>query len=252
MQIVLLTGIGVGGATLIGAATGFSVSGISGKWNNTILSAAAGVMLAVAVEGLILPSFDHGGNMAVIMAVSGVFCGGWCLNLAGKVLPCLRCMTCGDKLPGEEQSTELDRVLLFLLAVAVHNLPEGIAAGVSFGAGDTVAAMAIAGGIALHNIPEGMITIGMMLTAGMSRTRALAAALITGAAEVLGTLLGYLAVGISTAVLPFMLAFAGGTLLYVISGEMIPQTHAHGKERGATYALLAGFCLMLVMSHYLE
>lgn len=76
-------------------------------------------------------------------------------------------------------------------------------------------------------------------------------AMFTGIVEVIGTLLGYVAVSISNAVLPFALAFAGGTMLYVISDEMIPETHAHGSERGATYALLAGFCLMLAMSYYL-
>jgi ZIP family zinc transporter len=75
--------------------------------------------------------------------------------------------------------------------------------------------------------------------------------MMTGIVEVLGTLLGYLAVTISATILPFALAFAGGTMLYVISDEMIPETHAHGAERGATYALLGGFCLMLAMSHYL-
>ena len=111
--------------------------------------------------------------------------------------------------------------------------------------------MTIAAGIALQNIPEGMVIIGPMLAAGMSRGRTFVAALMTGLVEVVGTLFGYLAVSISAAVLPFALAFAGGTMLYVISDEMIPETHAHGSERGATYALLAGFCLMLMMTHFL-
>ncbi|MBR5296097.1 MAG: ZIP family metal transporter, partial [Clostridia bacterium] len=88
--------------------------------------------------------------------------------------------------------------------------------------------------------------IGPMLAAGMSRTKTFLIAALTGAVEVVGTFLGYFAVSISDAILPFALAFAGGTMLYVISDEMIPETHAHGSERGATYALLAGFCLMLI------
>lgn len=109
----------------------------------------------------------------------------------------------------------------------------------------------IAAGIALQNIPEGMVIIAPMLAAGMSHKRTFVAALLTGLVEVLGTLLGFFAVSISSAILPFALAFAGGTMLYVISDEMIPETHAHGCERGATYSLLAGFCLMLVISHYI-
>ena len=137
------------------------------------------------------------------------------------------------------------------MAIAIHNLPEGIAAGVGFGTGNTGEAVIIALGIALQNIPEGMVIIAPMLNAGISGKRTFVAAMATGVVEVLGTLLGYFAVSLSNAILPFALAFAGGTMLYVISDEMIPETHAHGAERGATYSLLAGFCLMLAMSHYL-
>jgi len=133
-----------------------------------------------------------------------------------------------------------------VLAIAIHNLPEGIAAGVGFGSGNTSQALLIAGGIALQNIPEGMVIIGPMLAAGVSPRRTFVLAMLTGLVEVAGTLLGFFAVTVSSAILPFALAFAGGTMLYVISDEMIPETHAHGCERGATYALLAGFCVMLI------
>ena len=132
------------------------------------------------------------------------------------------------------------------MAIAIHNLPEGIAAGVGFGSGDTSQALIIAGGIALQNIPEGMVIIGPMLSAGVSPRKTIICAMITGLVEVVGTLIGYFAVSVSVAILPFALAFAGGTMLYVISDEMIPETHSHGNERGATYALLVGFCVMLV------
>ena len=104
----------------------------------------------------------------------------------------------------------------------------------------------IAGGIALQNIPEGMVIIGPMLAAGVSPRKKLICAMATGLVEVAGTLIGYFAVSVASAILPFALAFAGGTMLYVISDEMIPETHAHGGERGATYTLLAGFCVMLI------
>ena len=102
------------------------------------------------------------------------------------------------------------------------------------------------GGIALQNVPEGMVIIGPMLAAGVTPKKTFLCALATGIIEVAGTLLGYFAVSIASAVLPFALAFAGGTMLYVISDEMIPETHSHGCETGATYALLVGFCVMLV------
>ena len=133
-----------------------------------------------------------------------------------------------------------------MTAIAIHNLPEGIAAGVGFGAGDTSQALIIAGGIALQNIPEGMVIIGPMLAAGVKPRKTFILAMLTGLVEVVGTLIGYFAVSVASVILPFALAFAGGTMLYVISDEMIPETHAHGSERGATYSLLVGFCLMLL------
>ena len=143
-------------------------------------------------------------------------------------------------------NANLSKVLLFVTAIAIHNLPEGIAAGVGFGSGDTSQALMIAGGIALQNIPEGMVIIAPMIAAGVTPKKTFVCAMITGLVEVVGTLIGYFAVSIASAILPFALAFAGGTMLYVISDEMIPETHAHGSERGATYALLIGFCIMLI------
>jgi ZIP family zinc transporter len=146
----------------------------------------------------------------------------------------------------DHHNANLSKVLLFVMAIAIHNLPEGIAAGVGFGSGNTSQALMIAGGIALQNIPEGMVIIGPMLAAGVTPRKTFVCAMITGLVEVVGTLIGYFAVSLASAILPFALAFAGGTMLYVISDEMIPETHAHGCERGATYALLVGFCVMLV------
>ena len=137
--------------------------------------------------------------------------------------------------------------MLFVLAIAVHNLPEGMAAGVGFGTGDEIGAFFIAGGIALQNLPEGMVIIAPMLSAGIPPRRTFIIALFTGIIEVIGTFIGYFAVRLSTAMLPFALAFAGGTMLYVISDEMIPETHADGNESGVTLSLLLGFSLMLAL-----
>ena len=137
------------------------------------------------------------------------------------------------------------------LAIAIHNFPEGIAAGVSFGTDNITHALTVAGGIALQNIPEGMVIIAPMLATGMSKKRTVFIALITGLVEVVGTFFGYFAVSISTAVLPFALSFAGGTMLYVISDEMIPETHSHGNERLATYSLIIGYAVMLALDFFL-
>ncbi len=244
MKLVLLTALGVGSATVIGALIGFIFKDLSHKFSDIVLSFAAGVMLAAAVLGLILPSLEYGGNWAILMTVAGIFAGALCLNLIDKLVPHLHKLV-GPDLEAHS-STNLSKVLLFVTAIAIHNLPEGIAAGVGFGSGDTSQALMIAGGIALQNIPEGMVIIGPMLAAGVTPRRTFVCAMLTGLIEVLGALIGYFAVSLSTAILPFALSFAGGTMLYVISDEMIPETHAHGSQRGATYSLLVGFCVMLV------
>ncbi len=220
MEMVLLTALGVGGATVFGSAIGFAFKKISHRFSDIVLSFAAGVMLAAAVLGLILPSVEYGGKYGLIVTVGGIFAGALCLNLIDKLVPHLH------KIVGPDieahNNADLNKVLLFVTAIAIHNLPEGIAAGVGFGSGNTTQALLIAGGIALQNIPEGMVIIGPMLAAGVSGRKTFLCAMATGLVEVAGTLIGYFAVSISAAILPFALAFAGGTMLYVISDEMIP------------------------------
>lgn len=244
MELVLLTALGVGGATVFGAVIGFIFKNISHKFSDIVLAFAAGVMLAAAVMGLILPSLEYGGKYGIVITVAGILVGAVFLNLIDKLVPHLHKMVGSDIEP--HKNANLSKVLLFVLAIAIHNLPEGIAAGVGFGSGDNAQALIIASGIALQNIPEGMVIISPMLAAGVSPKKTFVCALITGLVEVVGTLIGFFAVSFSTAILPFALAFAGGTMLYVISDEMIIETHAHGSERAATYSLLIGFCIMLV------
>ena len=247
MTMVLLTALGVGGATIIGAIIGFAFKNISHKFSDIVLSFASGVMLAAAVLGLVMPSVEYGSVygkwIGILICILGIFVGAFCLNLIDKLVPHLHKIV-GDDLESHNNQ-QLSKVLLFVMAIAIHNLPEGIAAGVGFGSGNTTQALIIAGGIALQNIPEGMVIIGPMLASGVSPKKTFLIAISTGLVEVVGTLIGYFAVSVASAILPFALAFAGGTMLYVISDEMIPETHAHGAERGATYSLLIGFCLML-------
>ncbi len=244
MKLVLLTALGVGSSTLFGSLIGFIFKKISHRFSDIVLSFAAGVMLAAAVLGLVIPSLEYGGKYGILITVAGIFAGALSLNVIDKLVPHLHKMIGPDIEP--HHNSNLSKVLLFVTAIAIHNLPEGIAAGVGFGSEDTAQALLIAGGIALQNIPEGMVIIAPMLSAGISPKKTFICAMITGLVEVIGTLIGYFAVSIATFILPFALAFAGGTMLYVISDEMIPETHAHGSERGATYALLVGFCIMLV------
>ena len=179
MGMVLLTALGVGGATVIGAVLGVIFKKITHSFSDIVLSFAAGVMLAAAVLGLILPSLDYGGDFAIVTTVAGIFVGALALNVIDKLVPHLHRMV-GSDIEEHESNGKLSKVLLFVTAIAIHNLPEGIAAGVSFGSGNTAEALLIGGGIALQNIPEGMVIIAPMLSAGISpkRTFMIAAATI--------------------------------------------------------------------------
>ena len=137
------------------------------------------------------------------------------------------------------------------MAIAIHNLPEGIAAGVGFGSENINNAITVAIGIALQNIPEGMIIVSPLIMAGVAKKRVFFIACFTGVIEIIGTMIGFGTVSVAKTILPFALAFAGGTMIYVVSDEMIPETHSHGYERMATYSLLAGFITMLVMDFYI-
>lgn len=252
MKIVILTAIGVGFATVFGSFIGFALKKIPHKFNDIILSFAAGIMLAAAVLGLIVPAVEgSAGISGLFVVISGIICGAVFLSMMDRVVPHLHNLTGADKEAHAENSKQLNRVILFVFAIAIHNLPEGIAAGVSFGTGNISDAITVAGGIALQNIPEGMVIIAPMLNAGVPKGRAFLIALSTGLVEVIGTMIGYFVVSVSVAILPFALAFAGGTMLYVISDEMIPETHSHGYEKGATFSLLIGFCVMLAMDFLL-
>ena len=232
--------------TLLGTFIGFGFKNLSHKWNDTVLGFCAGVMLAASTIGLIIPAFDLTAPNQWYIVVGGVIGGALFLNILDLLTPHLHHLT-GLEPEKHKYGTHLSRVMLFVLAIALHKFPEGIAAGVSL-SGDSAEKITwgVTFGLSLQNIPEGMVIIGPMLAAGVKPKRTLLIAMLTGAVEIVGTLIGYFAVSVASAILPFALAFAGGTMLYVISDEMIPETHAHGHERGATYALLVGFCVMLV------
>ena len=246
MEMVLITALGVGGATIVGAIIGFFIKGVDHKTNDIILSFAAGIMLAAAVNGLIMPAFEMAGTARILVPVVGIFVGALFLNLMDKFTPHLHKLS-GVDIEDHQDNRNLSRAMLFVMAVALHNLPEGLAAGVGFGNEDVSAAVTVAVGIALQNIPEGIVTVSPLVMAGVKRSRAVLLAAVTGLIEVLGTFIGFSLSTVSNQILPFALAFAGGTMLYVISDEMIPETHSHGYERRATYSLLVGFTLMLIL-----
>lgn len=230
--IVTLTAMVVGGATMLGAAAGYLFRGAAHRFGEgLLLSFAAGMMLSAAVAGLILPALEGGNVWRLPLVLTGILFGGIFLLLLSRATE--RLMT-----PQETRGA-----LLFLFAIAIHNFPEGIAAGVGFASGSVTQALTIAGGIAAQNLPEGMVLLPPLLRCGIPPRRALLLAMATGIPEVAGTFLGYGAIHLSTAALPFVLAFAGGTMLWVICRDMLPS-HTAQKD---TVALLLGFCFMLAI-----
>ena len=208
----------------------------------------AGVMLAASTLGLIVPAFESETTPWWLVA-TGVIAGALFLNVLDLVTPHLHHITGIDAEEHRNNST-LNHIMLFVMAIAIHKLPEGIAAGVSMSDGNEVS-WTVSFGIALQNIPEGMVIIAPLLLAGVKRMRTFIISLAIGLLEVLGVWTGYAMGSLSTSMLPVMLGFAGGAMLYVTSDEMIPETHAHGYQKQATYALLLGFMTLLLLEKLL-
>lgn len=252
MNSVWISAIGLCGATLIGAVLGFGIKELPHKWNDIVLGYCAGIMLSASTLGLIVPAFNLAGNSGWWMVVIGVMVGALFLNVLDLVTPHLHHITGLDE-EEHRNNAPLNHILLFVMAIALHKLPEGMAAGVSMSdVSSGEASWAVSLGIALQNIPEGMVIIAPLLVAGVSRMRTMVISIAIGFLEVIGVWLGFALGTASVAFLPIMLGFAGGAMLYVTSDEMIPETHAHGYQKQATYALLLGFMTLLLIERFFE
>ena len=170
-------------------------------------------------------------------------------NVLDLVTPHLHHITGLD--PEEHRNNaRLSQVMLFVMAIALHKLPEGMAAGVSVCSAEGATEWGVSFGIALQNIPEGMVIIAPLMMAGVIAVRTFFISIFIALLEVIGILLGFGLGSASSTFLPVMLGFAGGAMLYVTSDEMIPETHAHGFQKQATYALLLGFITFVLMEKY--
>lgn len=246
MNQVWISAAGLSLATIIGSVIGFLVKSLPHKWNDAILGFCAGVMLAASTVGLILPAAQDAGSSKWWLILIGVILGMLLLNVLDLVTPHLHKLT-GLEEEEHRNNASLNHILLFVLAIALHKLPEGIAAGVGFNAADSTDAWAVTLGIAIQNVPEGMVVIAPLLIAGVSKIRTFLISLAIALLEVVGVWIGYGMGAISPILLPVMLALAGGAMLYVVSDEMIPETHAHGYQKLATYALVLGFVSLVFM-----
>ncbi|XHH09400.1 MAG: ZIP family metal transporter [Candidatus Bathyarchaeia archaeon] len=235
----LLVCVLVGLSTGLGALPILFTKKISDKTLDVLLGFSAGVMLAATCFSLLVPAVDLGGPL---IAVAGIALGALTLHLIDRFVPHFHPIS-GPEGP----KSKMPKVWLFVIAITIHNFPEGLAVGLGFGSGDVSAGLIIAVAIALQNMPEGLAVALPLVREGYSRRKSLAYATLTGLVEPLGGLLGLVLVSVFLPFQPFGLAFAGGAMLFVVSDEMIPESHRKGFERQATFGLLVGFMLMMFL-----
>lgn len=242
---------GILGSVLTGLATGLggipvlfpALSAVSHRFRDELLGFAAGVMLAATVFSLLVPAIEYGG---VWVALGGVALGALLLDLMDRFIPHKHF----EKGP-EGPKSKLREIWLFVIAITLHNFPEGLAVGVSFGTGKVSDGITVATAIGIQNIPEGMAVAVSLFGVGYSRARAFFYAFLTGLVEPLGGVLGAGLVSIMYPFLPWGMAIAAGAMLFVISDEIIPETHHGSAARFSTYALIVGFGTMMLLDNLL-
>lgn len=244
-----LASILAGLATGLGALPALFVKEVSRTTLNAMLGGAAGVMLAATAFSLIVPGIQFGNQLwpgwGVYVVAAGIMAGAVFLVMADQWLPYEK------YLEGGERFDSLRKVWLFIAAIVLHNLPEGGAVGVSFGSGDWHNGVAIAIAIGLQNIPEGLAVAMPLVALGYQREQAVLIALLTGLIEPVGGFLGVALVTVFLPLLPIGMAFAAGAMLFVISDDIIPETQSRGKARYATFAVMFGFIVMMILDNLL-
>jgi ZIP family zinc transporter len=222
---------------------------LSERTQDTLFGFGAGVMLAASAFSLIIPGIaaarasgaDAWGAGGIV--ASAILLGGLALLVLDRVLPHEHFI---KGVEGRD-ARALRRTWLFVFAVALHNLPEGLAIGVGFAGGDALRGSALATGIAIQDVPEGLVVAAALLAAGYRRAFAVAIGMASGLVEPLGAVLGAAIVSHSALLLPWGLGFAAGAMLFVISHEIIPESHRKGHEAFATGGLMVGFVLMMLL-----
>lgn len=213
------------------------------------LAFAAGVMLTASFTSLILPGIEVGGLWPVVV---GMVLGALVLDRADVWVPHVHVLVTGrrraDAAPGGAGDKRVAGVILFIVAITLHNMPEGLAVGVAFGGGQVRDAITLMLAIGLQNVPEGLAVAVAALNAGMGgRWYAAFTGFRAGLVEVPLALLGAWAVTLASPLLPYAMGFAAGGMLFVISDEIIPETHARGHERVATLGTMIGVLVMLIL-----
>jgi ZIP family zinc transporter len=232
-------------STLFGCALGTVTRSFSHRFHDMTLAVSAGMMLGAAILGLILPALSHEAPLAACQTACGVFAGVGAASLLDRAVPHLHRLAGLDGAP----SSRMRSALLFVAAIALHKFPEGLAAGVSLGAGRPAETLTVVASLALQNVPEAFVVIAPLLAIGVTRARTFVFALAIGAISLLGVFLGRTLVGVASFAAPFLLSLAGGAMFYIVSNEIIPETH-HAYEKAATFALVAGFVAILLVGRF--
>lgn len=252
MLTVFITALCVGGATMLGGVIGYFIRYQNPKIDGFVFSFAAGVMLAASFAELVLPAVENADAGLFCICLAGILGGGVLIHALQKLLQVLHKRGGRTALssPVAGDGNALG-ALLFVAAVAIHNLPEGIAAGVAAGSDDIRKAIPVVAGIALQNLPEGMIVLPPLVHVGVSRRKALLVAVLTGVIEIVGTFFGYLLVAAAARAYPLILCIAGGTMLCIICTDVLEDANRMAGKRLSGYAFLIGCCMMLIMGRYL-
>ncbi|WP_397473409.1 ZIP family metal transporter [Pusillimonas sp.] len=249
MKGAFLGGMAAAGATTLGTLPLLFARTYSQRFIDTMLGFGAGVMLAASGFSLIIPALNVAGEQgagswgASGLVGLGILLGAGVLFLIDKLTPHEHFVK------GVEggRARAMRRAWLFALAIMLHNFPEGLAIGVAFAGTDIIGAQSLAAGISIQDIPEGMVVALALCSAGYSRWLSAGIAVLSGLIEPLAAVLGVVLLGLSNALLPWGLAAAAGAMLFVISHEIIPESHRQGHEAWATGGLMIGFVLMMVL-----
>ena len=249
LRLGLLGGLAGFAATAVGALPALFLRGLSNRTEDTMLGLAAGMMLAASSFSLILPGLAAGESLTGSTTLGAL------TVVVGLGLGVLLMLGLDQFTPHEHEhlgphgagSGRVSRVWLFVFAIALHNLPEGMAIGVSFSQGDLSVGLPLTTAIAIQDIPEGLAVAMALKAAGLSPMRAVWIAIMSGLMEPVGALLGIgLASGLALAY-PIGLGLAAGAMIFVVSHEVIPETHRNGHQTPATLGLMAGFAVMMVL-----
>lgn len=236
-------------ATALGALPVFFTAQYSRKTYAVLLGFGAGVMLAACSFSLIIPGLEHAKNGGLSPFVSSLVVGGGMLfgALLMSMMDCFMPHEHFDKGREGPSSIALKRAWLFVIAITLHNFPEGLSIGFAFAGTNLLSAEALAIGISIQDIPEGLVVALALRGVGYSRTRSFILSMLTGLVEPVAALLGIFLVGLNPSMLPFGLGFAAGAMLFVISHEIIPESHRSGREHYATIGAIVGFVLMMFL-----